>query len=138
MVTTLRLYSGATRPAEMISLAPSSIVMSSSTISDSVDIHQEAGGRVRRARHEHRDQRIAVLVQLGVDLGLLLAGDEDQRPDALARIFDQADLLNMSLLLRQHGLENLLQRPVDAAHQRHAVEQLLAVARRSSGRRSWR
>ena len=34
LVTTLRLYSGATRPAETISLAPSSIDMSSMTISE--------------------------------------------------------------------------------------------------------
>jgi len=34
MVAILRLYSGATRPAETISFAPSSIVMSSMTISE--------------------------------------------------------------------------------------------------------
>ena len=73
-------------------------------------IHQEAGGRVRRARHEHGDGRIVAIIQLAVDFAVFFAGNEDDRPDALARVFDDADLGEHVGLVRQHGLENLLQR----------------------------
>ena len=66
------------------------------------------------------------LSSLVIDLGLFFAGYEDQGPDALARIFDETDLTEHVALVGENGLENLLQRLIDAAHQRHASEQVFA------------
>ena len=62
------------------------------------------------------------------------AGDEADRADAAARVLDQHDLAKRARGLRQHGLEDLLERAVDAAHDRHARQQVLADAnQRASG-----
>ena len=75
-------------------------------------------------RAEHGD-RLAFALGDSASLISLSAsgGDEDQRPDALARIFDQPDLAEQSSRLCEHGLEDLLQAAVDIAHQRHPAQQ---------------
>ena len=61
-----------------------------------------------------------------LDLALFVICDEGDRPAILARIFEQRDLAEGGRLLGQDGLEDLLGGAVDAADDRHLVEQALA------------
>jgi len=81
---------------------------------------QVAGGGIGRGRHEDVDHRRAGQV---LHLAHRGAGDEADRPGAVARVFDQRDLAEGRALPRQHGLEELFGGAVDRTQHRYPGHQ---------------
>ncbi|MEY9116419.1 hypothetical protein ABIE86_005151 [Bradyrhizobium diazoefficiens] len=88
-------------------------------------VEEEARGRVRRARQEHRDV-LLLPGQAARDLFIRRLRDQHDRPHARRRKLDQADFAEARALAREQRLEHLLQAAVDGAHRRDAAEEGLA------------
>ena len=117
-------------PAEIMILAASSVVMSRIVTEARGTKQMNPGRRHDARRHEHRDHVFLATRLDGSDLAHAIAGDEDQRPQALRRELDNADLLETLVgTARGHNaFEHMLQRAVDIAHDRHALEHQFAEA----------
>ena len=116
---------GCTTPADMIRVAASSVLMSTSMILLFGHVEEETGGRVRRAGQEHRDM-LLLAGKLARDVHARRLRDQDDRPHAGRGKFDQADPAEARPLAREQRLEHLLQAAIDRAHHRHAAEQPFA------------
>jgi len=85
---------------------------------------QEARGRVRRHRQEHRDE--VVLARALADLASDPVRNERDRPHALPRVLDEAGALEGGAGLAEERLGDLLQAVVDRPDDRGALEDALA------------
>ena len=97
-----RLAGGSTMPAEITSFMPSST---------------EIGSRCTSL--SGRNRRNPEVIERA-------PGEETDGPDAAARILQQHDLAKGHGLVADHRVDDLLGRAVDAAHDRHAIEQTIA------------
>src|SRR5215510_3152867 len=88
-------------------------------------VEEETGGRIRRARHEHRHV-LLLGRELCRDVGARRRRQEHQRPHAGRRKLDQPDLAERRARLGEQRLEHLLEAAVDRPHDRHALENALA------------
>src|SRR3569623_476356 len=67
----------------------------------------------------------SIVSLFGADIGQALAGNETQRPDALARILDRHDPSVLDFAFVEHEVGHLLDRIVDVSDHGQAVDAAL-------------
>ena len=84
---------------------------------------QEPGRGVGRGGQKHAHH---FGIRVRGDFAFCLRGDEHHGPDTLSRVLDQSHLLEAGLVIGCHRFEDLLQRAVNTADDRHARDDAVA------------